>query len=231
MFNCALRGKRCFRPRFFLSGVLLLVGMTASGCVERTLEVTSEPPGAKVVINNTVHGVTPFTYRFNHYGVHDIYVTKTGYYPLRVAEPVTSPVYQRPFLDFSTDVLYPGTIKDTRQLHYVLEKIGEEDDIKEIVSRGREMKRRVGIMAAKRAAREKKNKSFVIPLILKTKKEAHKERKKKRRAEEKKEEAAEAKRHKHVAQPKPELVTPPPPPAKAKPKVNADGEQQIFDLQ
>jgi len=151
-----------------LAAVWLLL---AAGCVERQMHITSEPEGATVVINQSVRGKTPFTYRFKHYGTYDIRLEAPGYYPLHVAEPITAPIYEQPGVDLISEAIVPARIKDHRRLHYCLSPIGDPDTMDDILGRYEEMKMRSDEIAARRKARDEARQPFHLPLKEKEKEE------------------------------------------------------------
>ena len=58
-----------------LSFVLVLMAMVSlTGCIERTISITSEPSGALVHLNDDEVGRTPLTVPFTFYGVYDVRV-------------------------------------------------------------------------------------------------------------------------------------------------------------
>ena len=67
------------RGSHFLIPLGLVLSLAVSGCMERSLEITSEPSGATVLVNEAKVGQTPYTYRFKHYGTFDIRLEKKGY--------------------------------------------------------------------------------------------------------------------------------------------------------
>jgi hypothetical protein len=62
--------------------IALWLALAASGCVERELTVTSEPPGAIVYIGDREVGRTPITTPFTWYGDYDIILRREGYQTL-----------------------------------------------------------------------------------------------------------------------------------------------------
>ena len=82
-------GRRAARSR---RGAGLLLGAIASvvlsGCVERTLLVRTDPPGAHVWVNGTDRGTSPVTVRYVHEGRFDVRIEKDGYES--VADEVTT---------------------------------------------------------------------------------------------------------------------------------------------
>lgn len=129
---------------------LALVCLAAlSGCVERALVITSEPPGADVTVNQQWKGKTPYVVPFKHYGVYDIWIEHSGYeengrmvkfYPMHVGEPIKAPAYQYAGVDFVSEVLLPTTLQDVHNLHYVLERVDKADDISDVLARAAELR-------------------------------------------------------------------------------------------
>lgn len=106
--------------RKFLLGNLLLIVCLSSGCVERRFRIESNPPGAQVRINGKLHGPTPIDIPFQHYGDYHIELLKGGYETRTTVVPIDTPWYQRPPIDFISEVLWPWQITDIRQLNFDL---------------------------------------------------------------------------------------------------------------
>ena len=98
--------------------VALTVCMLLSGCVRRRMMIRSNPPGALVYIDDYEIGTTPISTDFTYYGDRKIRLVKDGFETLTVMQPVPPPWYQYPPLDFVSDNLVPGEIRDTRVLSY-----------------------------------------------------------------------------------------------------------------
>lgn len=125
-----------------VSGVIALLGflaLTLAGCVERKMVITSEPSGADVWINEQWHGKTPYELSFKHYGVFSVRLEAKGYYPMYVKEPVPAPLYQQPGLDLISEAAIPGTIRDNRSMHYVMQKIEGPDPVEDVLGRADDM--------------------------------------------------------------------------------------------
>lgn len=117
--------------------VPLLILVNLSGCVQRFIEVTSEPPGARVTINGYDVGVTPTgPVYFDYYGEYEILLEKNGYEPLLQREHLKTPWHSRFPLDFFTECLWPGKITDRRLLKYRL-KPATDTDRKGLIKRAR----------------------------------------------------------------------------------------------
>lgn len=105
--------------RWLALGIVLLA---PTGCVRRTLTVSSEPQGARVWLNNEEIGTSPVTVDFTWYGDYDVTLRKEGYQTLQTHHALAAPWYQWPGIDFVSEVLVPFEIHDRRDLPvYVLE--------------------------------------------------------------------------------------------------------------
>ncbi len=129
--------------------VLATVSAILSGCVERALVITSDPPGATVTVNQQWKGTTPYVVPFKHYGVYDIWIEHPGveengrmvkFYPMHVGEPVRAPKYQYPGADFVSEVLLPATLRDQHTLHYTLERVATADGIDDVLDRAQQLR-------------------------------------------------------------------------------------------
>jgi PEGA domain len=85
-----------------------------TGCVRRRLAVRSNPPGALVFVDNQQIGTTPCSVDFTYYGTREIRLVKPGYETLTVNQPIPTPWYQIPPIDFVSENLVPSKILDHR---------------------------------------------------------------------------------------------------------------------
>jgi len=121
--------------------LLLGLCLLAQGCVERTIEIRSDPPGAHAFLDRTWKGRTPLTVPFGHYGVREIAVELEGFRPLARVETISAPWYQIFPLDFFFECLFPFTLHDRRVFEFRLEKTGspvgalKEKDREELLER------------------------------------------------------------------------------------------------
>jgi hypothetical protein len=106
--------------------VLLLGGVGAGGCVQRTLSITSEPPGAVVTVNNREIGRTPLKTDFEQYGWYDVQLRREGYETLKVSQPLHAPWWGYPPFDLLAEAM-PWHPKDRRALHYKLSPTTERE--------------------------------------------------------------------------------------------------------
>lgn len=99
----------------------LCVGVTAlaDGCMQRSLEITSEPEGATVYLNDVEVGRTPLEVGFTYYGEYDVLLMKDGYEPLRTRADAVAPVYEHPPLDLAAEAM-PWGVRTRVPWHFVM---------------------------------------------------------------------------------------------------------------
>lgn len=99
----------------------LCVGVTAlaGGCMQRSLEITSEPEGATVYLNDVEVGRTPLEVGFTYYGEYDVLLMKDGYEPLRTRADAVAPVYEHPPLDLAAEAM-PWGVRTRVPWHFVM---------------------------------------------------------------------------------------------------------------
>ncbi len=111
-----------------------------AGCLERTVKVTSEPPGAVVWMNNVEVGRTPLTTAFTFYGKYDVRLRREGYEPLVLGRRLRAPIYEYPPLDLVA-LAAPFKIRTRRDWHFELSPQGpvEGPAEAELIARARAM--------------------------------------------------------------------------------------------
>src|SRR4051812_39062820 len=95
----------------------LLVAMLA-GCVQRRFTIRSNPPGAQVYVDDYEIGTTPVSHDFVYYGTRKIRLVKDGYETLTVYQPMPTPWYDYPGIDFFSKNICPRKIREERTLNY-----------------------------------------------------------------------------------------------------------------
>ncbi len=100
--------------------LVIAVFLPAAGCVRRRLNVRTNPPGALVYVDNQQIGTTPCSVDFTYYGTREIRLIKPGYETLTVNQPIPTPWYQYPPLDFISENLVATKIRDNRTVTYNL---------------------------------------------------------------------------------------------------------------
>lgn len=109
-------------PRAALAiGLALALLSAASGCVQRQLTIRTNPPGAFVYIDDTPIGVTPCSTPYTYYGTRKIRVVKDGFETLTTYQKISAPWYELPGIDFVSENLWPGELRDDRTLAFQLE--------------------------------------------------------------------------------------------------------------
>ena len=94
--------------------LLITVAFTAAGCVERRMTIRSNPSNALVILDGQEIGFTPVSVPFHYYGVRQIKLVKDGYETKIINQHITAPWYQKPGIDFVSEVLIPWRIRDER---------------------------------------------------------------------------------------------------------------------
>jgi hypothetical protein len=84
------------------------------------MTIRSNPPGALVFVDDYEIGITPVSTSFIYYGERRIRLVKDGYETLTVIQPIAPPWYEVIGVDFFSETLVPGKIRDERTFDYVL---------------------------------------------------------------------------------------------------------------
>jgi hypothetical protein len=114
-----------------------------AGCVERHIDVTSNPPGALVTMNDQEVGRTPFTKQFTWYGTYEVQVRKEGYQTIKTATPVIAPWWQWMPIDLMAEIL-PLRLEDRHDVAYTLKPFTDEHtDPEALVGRAQGLRERL----------------------------------------------------------------------------------------
>jgi hypothetical protein len=97
-----------------------MCAVATMGCVRRRLFVASNPAGALVYVDNEQIGTTPCAVDFTYYGTREIRLVKPGFETLTVNQPIPTPWYELPPLDFVTENMVPYKVRDNRAVTYNL---------------------------------------------------------------------------------------------------------------
>ncbi len=109
-----LSAQRHSRIAWIMYSFMILT--VACGCVQRRMTIRSNPPGALVYVDDYEIGNTPVSTDFVYYGTRKIRLVKDGYETLTVRQPFPVPWYQIFPLDFVTENIWPGEIRDERHV-------------------------------------------------------------------------------------------------------------------
>ena len=126
----------------FINVALLAACLLGTGCVQRTLHVDSNPPGALVYLNDEFVGRTPTSVVFTWYGTYDVRLEKEGYQALSTSREAKQPLYDMPFIDVFAEAM-PGTVHS--DVHWSFDLHAKEPvNESELVQRAKALKSRLG---------------------------------------------------------------------------------------
>ena len=97
---------------------LVALAISPTGCVRRRLFVQSNPPGAMLFVDNQQIGTTPCSVDFTYYGTREIRLVKPGFETLTVNQPIPTPWYEVPPIDFVSENLVPSRLVDHRTVAF-----------------------------------------------------------------------------------------------------------------
>lgn len=98
---------------------LALAAAALPGCVQRTMTITSDPPGATVWVNDVEVGRTPVEAGFTYYGVYDLRLELDGYQPISTSRDATQPWWENPPFDIGAE-MWPGALRSDIRWHFRL---------------------------------------------------------------------------------------------------------------
>ncbi|MFO0859794.1 MAG: PEGA domain-containing protein [Phycisphaerales bacterium] len=142
--------------RQLMTPVCVFAAAVATGCAQKVIEITSEPPGALVTLNDVQVGRTPLQTEFTYYGDYDVQVRKDGYEPIRTKQTAWTPIYERPPLDLATaPIPYQTVIRWHFKLEPTLESSQSKQQFEEgLVSRAQSVREQLDAAEAKDAAKQ-----------------------------------------------------------------------------
>jgi len=131
------------RTKLALTGAVLGAATVLGpiGCVEQTLTVDSNPPGALVYLNDQEIGRTPLKRDFLWYGNYEVVVRTEGYETINTTADIEPPWWNNVPLDLLAALL-PATLRDTdHHLTYTLKPApSHEPEVTGLLSRAQEMR-------------------------------------------------------------------------------------------
>ncbi len=127
------------KPLAILLGASLAI---LTGCVERTMKITTRPPGAVVIVNDEEVGISPVTFAFTWYGDYDLMFRKEGYQTLKTHHRIRAPWWQWPVFELITETMIIGTIRDRHELPVFELQEAEPPSIEDVVKRAVELRDR-----------------------------------------------------------------------------------------
>lgn len=127
-----------------MSLAALLLGaavFSATGCIRRTLAITTEPSGALLWLNDREVGRTPVEVDFDHYGTYDVRLERDGYEPMMTSGKADAPWWDTVGLDLIAEAV-PGTLTSRIEWHYVMQPV--DDDRERLIERARDLREIIG---------------------------------------------------------------------------------------
>lgn len=123
-----------------VAAILLGTLVYATGCVDRRIAITSEPPGALVHLNDQEVGRTPLEVNFEWFGTYDVRLTLDGYEPITTSREAEPPLHEQPGIDLIA-LAMPMTSRTRIAWHFELQPA--EMDQASLIERGMELGRRL----------------------------------------------------------------------------------------
>ncbi len=124
--------------------VALALISCASCAAQRILTISSEPPGALVLLDDQVVGTTPYQREFQAYGTRRVTLYHAGYRTSSRLVELIPPWYARFPIDIISEVLIPVGWKDIHAVDFTLEpESGEvtEPDLQAVLERAENLRR------------------------------------------------------------------------------------------
>ena len=128
-----------------LALVLICASLCLSGCVRRTLTITSDPPGALLWLNGREFGRTPLDVDFLYYGVYDVQLVKDGYEPLLTSGEADAPWWDGIPFDLFSEIT-PGDKRVHIAWHYTMQP--RNDDPAALLQRARDLRQAIATRPA-----------------------------------------------------------------------------------
>lgn len=135
--------------RAILISCLTVASLLVTGCVRRTITVTSDPPGALLWLNGREIGRTPVDTDFLYYGTYDVQLEKDGYEPLLTFSEAKAPWWDTIPLDLVSEIT-PGEKQSHITWHYQLQP--RDDDAQALLERAKQARSMIGPPATAPAA-------------------------------------------------------------------------------
>ena len=110
-------------------------GMT--GCVRRTVSITSEPSGALVLVNDREVGRTPCSFDFTYYGTYDVQLSYDGYEPVSTSADADAPWWDTIPIDAISEAV-PANLQTKNAWHFTLIPIVHDREA--LLARARELR-------------------------------------------------------------------------------------------
>jgi hypothetical protein len=118
-----------------VAALVAVSGMT--GCVRRTVSITSEPSGALVLVNDREVGRTPCSFDFTYYGTYDVQLSYDGYEPVSTSADADAPWWDTIPIDAISEAV-PANLQTKNAWHFTLIPIVHDREA--LLARARELR-------------------------------------------------------------------------------------------
>jgi len=118
---------------------ILALGLM-SACVRRTIEITSEPEGALVWLNDREVGRTPCSIEFTHYGRYDVRLRRDGFEPISGFGDADEPAWDFVGADLIAEVI-PAKLTSRVKWHFTM--IPTDSDEAAVLERAKNLRLRL----------------------------------------------------------------------------------------
>ena len=124
--------------------LLLLPSLLAlAGCVDRLIDIRTEPSGATVFLDGEAVGSTPVEVPYVWYGTRELVIEKSGFRPVQKTLSLSAPWWQYPPFDFITDVVIPFTLTDREIVSVELQPAPVSlKEVDEVIERAEELRKK-----------------------------------------------------------------------------------------
>lgn len=119
----------------------MLAAALLAGCVEQTLTITTDPPGALVDLNDGEMGRTPILrHEFTWYSNYGVTIRKEGYETLKTTRWLKAPWYMWVPFDLLAQAA-PWRVRDHHDWHFVLQPVTTRPaDVGSLLTRADQLK-------------------------------------------------------------------------------------------
>ena len=111
-----------------------------SACVRRTIEITSEPEGALVWLNDREVGRTPCSIEFTYYGRYDVRLRRDGFEPISGFGDADEPAWDFVGADLIAEVI-PAKLTSRVKWHFTM--IPTDSDEAAVLERAKNLRTRL----------------------------------------------------------------------------------------
>ncbi len=132
-------GRIRYSVRMRLLICILLFGFMGA-CVRRTIEITSDPEGALVWLNDREVGRTPCSIEFTYYGRYDVRLRRDGFEPISGFGDADEPAWDFIGADLVAEVI-PAKFTSRVKWHFTM--IPTDSDEAAVLQRARNMRLRL----------------------------------------------------------------------------------------